>query len=56
MTARSFCLTSIVTFLVPLFRKISLHCDAFFQFWNLNGTRREIIVTELERVRTSAIW
>jgi hypothetical protein len=54
-----FCLTSIVTFPVPPFiksRKISLGCNVLFQFWNMNGKRHEIAITELGRVRTSAIW
>jgi hypothetical protein len=59
MTARYFCLTYILTFLVPplrKIRKISLSCDAPFQFWSMNEKRYEIVITELERVRTSAIW
>jgi hypothetical protein len=59
MAAFRFCLTSIATIPVPSvrkIRKISLGCDAFFQFWNMNGKRHEIAITELERVRTSAIW
>jgi hypothetical protein len=59
MAARCFCLTSIVIFPVPSLskiRKISLGCDAFFQFWNMNGKSHEQVITELERAQTSATW
>jgi hypothetical protein len=59
MTARCLCLASSATSSVPPFRKIrklSLGCDAFFQFWNPNGKSHETVITQLEQVRTSAIW
>jgi hypothetical protein len=59
MTARCFCSTSIITFPVAQFRKIrkiSLGYGVFFQLWNMNEKKHEMVITELERVRTNAIW